>query len=825
LKDYNNGFEFGKLGVWMNEKFEDKKLRSKVLVIFAGCIAHWKLDFSALAEPIRKAHEVGIETNDLIYAGYALNFLSKIHYMEGDSLDSVYENCKSYIHFGRQTHHPTTIHHLLTQTRIVAKLMNKKIEEEVFKDSSDEEMHKQQMTGFWEKEGVILPITFHNYFETEWYFRIEEYERALEYYKKTKQTIDGLLGFPENVTLDFFHSLTLLSLGKTTCPYPKNKILGFVKSNQKQLRKVSKTSQGNFLAKYLLVEAETEAFKDHFENAAKLFRQAKEAAVKSNIIQDVALTNERMALFYKTHGFNEVSNSLLREAIRNYHEWGAVAKVEHLQQKLQQEGISNTLTQSPSQNGNTDAFALATTSSTLDLQSIFEASTAISGEVVFEKLLKKLMKIVLENAGAQTGYLILVKNGNLVASAEGNMESETVNVLNDIHLQQLNDIPHSIIRFVFHTAETLIINDPVNDSRFSKDDYLIQQKPKSVLCQPIIQSGNCIAIIYLENNLAANAFTPARTEVLKLLSGQIAVSMENAVLYNKQTELSNAYQRFVPHDFISALGHQNILQVKLGDSIDQQMTVMFCDIRSYTSLAEGMSSQENFNLINSYLTLIGPVIKRHRGFINHYLGDGFIALFKDNAEDALHAAIEMISELKKLNAQRKQSGEKSIAIGIGLHTGKVMMGIIGDLERHDANVISDAVNVSSRMEGLTKTFGASIIISEETYKGLRDKAAFQFRYLGRIMLKGKEHVTGVYEVFNADESSLNEKKQSTLHIFNIGLDDYFNKRFAEAAISMKKVLTENPDDKTAKRYLQNAAKFLVEGVEESWDGIEYMNEK
>ena len=824
LKDYSNGFEFGKLGMWLNEKFEDKMLRAKVYVIFAGCIAHWKLDFAALAEPLRKAHEVGIETNDLIYAGYAVNFLSKIHYMEGDALDSVYEKCKSYVHFGRQTHHITTMHHLLTQTRIVCKLMNKEIEEEVFMNSADEEMHKQQTTEYGEKEGVLLPITFHNYFQTEWYFRMEDYERALQYYHETKKTISVLLGFPENVVLEFFHSLTLLSLAKSNRTYTGKKILHIIRSNQKRLRKASKTSPKNFLAKYILVEAEIEAFNNKFESAAISFRRAKEAAIMSNIIQDVALINECAAKFYKSHGFTEVSNSLLREAIRNYQEWGAIAKVNRLQQKLRQEGITSN-NQAVSQNTNTDAFSLTATSTTLDLQSIFEASTAISGEVVFDKLLKKLMKIVLENAGAQTGYLVLVKNGNLVVAAEGNMENETVNVLNEIAFESFSNIPQSIIRFVFHTSDTLIINDPSNDLRFSKDNYLIQQKPKSILCLPIIQSGNCIAIIYLENNLAANAFTPARCEVLKLLSGQIAVSMENAVLYNKQTELSNAYQRFVPHDFISALGHQNILQVKLGDSIDQQMTAMFCDIRSYTSLAEGLSAQENFDLINSYLTLIGPVIKRNHGFINHYLGDGFIALFKNNPEDSLHAAIEMISELKKLNAQREQVGQKLINIGIGLHTGKVMMGIIGDLERHDANVISDAVNVSSRMEGLTKTFGASILISEETYRGIHDKAAFQFRYLGRVIVKGKQHVMGIYEVFNADESLLNEKKQRTLHIFNIGLDDYFSKRFAEAAVSMKKVLIENPEDKTAKRYLQNAAKFLVEGVEDNWTGVEYMNEK
>jgi len=176
--------------------------------------------------------------------------------MEGDALDSVYEKCKSYVHFGRQTHHITTMHHLLTQTRIVCKLMNKEIEEEVFMNSADEEMHKQQTTEYGEKEGVLLPITFHNYFQTEWYFRMEDYERALQYYHETKKTISVLLGFPENVVLEFFHSLTLLSLAKSNRTYTGKKILHIIRSNQKRLRKASKTSPKNFLAKYILVEAE-----------------------------------------------------------------------------------------------------------------------------------------------------------------------------------------------------------------------------------------------------------------------------------------------------------------------------------------------------------------------------------------------------------------------------------------------------------------------------------------------------------------------------------------------------------------------------------------
>jgi class 3 adenylate cyclase len=310
-----------------------------------------------------------------------------------------------------------------------------------------------------------------------------------------------------------------------------------------------------------------------------------------------------------------------------------------------------------------------------------------------------------------------------------------------------------------------------------------------------------------------------------MLISQIAVSLENATLYKSEFELSQAYQRFVPRDFINALGKQSILQVKLGDNIDQDMTVMFCDIRSYSRLSETLTPQENFKLINDYLTRIGPVIRKNNGFINHYLGDGFIALFKDDPGHALSAATEINEQIAEYNQQRIKEGDQIIAVGIGLHTGRVMMGIIGDLERHDANVISDAVNVSSRLEGLTKIFGAGIVLSDATLNRIKDKETLPIRYLGKIKVKGKENIIHVYEMFDADETELRELKLKTLDYYNNGLKDYFNQNFAEAAVSLKKVLNENPKDKTARRYLQQSAKYLVEGVPAAWDGVEEMNEK
>jgi class 3 adenylate cyclase len=296
-------------------------------------------------------------------------------------------------------------------------------------------------------------------------------------------------------------------------------------------------------------------------------------------------------------------------------------------------------------------------------------------------------------------------------------------------------------------------------------------------------------------------------------------------LYTKQFELNKAYQRFVPHDFINALGRQSILQVRLGDNIDQNMTVMFCDIRSYSTLSEKLTPEENFRFINDYLMRVGPAIRKHHGFVNHYLGDGLIALFKDDPADALRASVEMHEEIEKYNQQRISEGNQPIAIGIGMHSGRVMMGIIGDDERHDANVISDAVNIASRLEGLNKVFGSNIILSDGTLSEIRNKDSLPIRYLGKIRVKGKENVIGVYEMFGADAKETRDKKQQTLDMFNNALQDYLGQRFAEAAVSLKKVLTINPNDKTARRYLEHAARYIIEATPNNWDGVEVMEEK
>lgn len=203
--------------------------------------------------------------------------------------------------------------------------------------------------------------------------------------------------------------------------------------------------------------------------------------------------------------------------------------------------------------------------------------------------------------------------------------------------------------------------------------------------------------------------------------------------------------RFVPTTFIRSLGKETLTEVQLGDQVEKEVTVFFSDIRNYTGLAEQMTPEENFRFVNAYAGRMGPIIRQHRGFVNQYLGDGIMAIFEHTSEDALQAAIAMQEKLEEYNLERQEQGRSPIAVGMGMHTGSLVMGIIGDEFRTDAATISDTVNTASRMEGLTKQFGAKILLSEASYQKLSDPSAFQIQHLGKVQVKGRQESVGVYE--------------------------------------------------------------------------------
>jgi two-component system sensor histidine kinase ChiS len=286
--------------------------------------------------------------------------------------------------------------------------------------------------------------------------------------------------------------------------------------------------------------------------------------------------------------------------------------------------------------------------------------------------------------------------------------------------------------------------------------------------------------------------------------------------------IASASARFVPREFLSVLQKESIVDVELGDQIQHEMTIMFADVRSFTTLSESMSPKENFDFINSLLNHICPVIREHHGFVDKYTGDGVMALFPRQADDAVQAAITMRKQLAHYNQERQAQGQLPVKIGIGLHSGLLMLGTIGEAQRMEATVISDAVNVASRVEELTKRYGAGLVISEQTLLRLQDRTDYSFRFVDKVQVKGKKATVSVFEVFDGSSKEMMALKLETRADFEQGLSLYYDRQFPEASVHFNRVLQHNPKDEVARLYLQRAAPYMVHDVPNDWNGTQVM---
>ena len=331
-------------------------------------------------------------------------------------------------------------------------------------------------------------------------------------------------------------------------------------------------------------------------------------------------------------------------------------------------------------------------------------------------------------------------------------------------------------------------------------------------------------------------YAAADLKFLITLALQSSSAIESALLYEKNIreakekeeamrQILDVTNKFVPHEFIRSLGHRVITDVQLGDQVEKVVTVLFSDIRSYTTLAEKMTPEENFRFVSSFNERIGPIIREHNGFINQYLGDAIMAIFPGNASDALSAAIDMQRAVRELNVRRSEEGKPSITIGIGMHTGPLIMGITGDRERLDATTIADTGNTASRLEGLTSHFKVGILLSESSLQQLSDTDSFHLRHLGLVQVKGKKEATRIFECFNGSGEKELSKKLHSLPVFREGMTDYLNKSFHEATNKFYQALQIFPEDTTVKLFLGKASHYMVEGIPENWTGVEEMQVK
>jgi class 3 adenylate cyclase len=286
------------------------------------------------------------------------------------------------------------------------------------------------------------------------------------------------------------------------------------------------------------------------------------------------------------------------------------------------------------------------------------------------------------------------------------------------------------------------------------------------------------------------------------------------------SRMTETYSRFVPRQFLDFLGKKSYVDISLGDQVQKEMTVMFSDIRSFTEISEQMTPKENFDFINYYLGYMEPVIRNNNGFIDKYIGDSIMALFSENASDAINAAIEMRIKLSQFNQVMDQFGKPVINSGIGIHSGSLMLGVVGGEGRMAGTVISDAVNLAARLEGLTKLYGCSIIISQDTLISLNNPSHYNYRFLDIVKVKGKTEAVYIFEIIDGEPDEIKQLKLRTKESFGIAVNLYKSKQFSEALKVFNKVIEINGHDRTAQLYVDRCKNFIHHGIPSDWDGIQ-----
>lgn len=292
---------------------------------------------------------------------------------------------------------------------------------------------------------------------------------------------------------------------------------------------------------------------------------------------------------------------------------------------------------------------------------------------------------------------------------------------------------------------------------------------------------------------------------------------------NRFVSLNRTFQKFVPKQFIERIGTRGVESIEIGTVVADYVTILFTDIRSFTTLSEGMLPKDVFAFLNSYLSRMEPSIQKNKGFVDKFLGDGIMALFdtgsdRQEAQSGVNAAIAMQKALTLYNEHRQKVGYVPIQTGIGIHSGNVMIGTVGSDKRMESTAIGDAVNLASRLEGLTKYYNCKIIISEKTFQLLENTQTFYWRKLDKVLVKGKKEAVNIYEIFDADADDIRDRKAMLLEPYHAALEHYYEQQWDSARELFNQCLELHPEDVVCQMYLSRIYAFEVTPPETNWQG-------
>lgn len=635
--DINRGYLFGKLSANLLETYHAKEMTAKVSLFNNYMIRHWKEPLQQLTPSYRTGYQIGLITGDLEYAAFCLlGYFQTRFQLSGKKIETLLEEMNTSSIALEQIRHKQSIIILNIARQVARNLIGKEKYPSVLKGKiyDGDKMIKLHYEA---EDNIILFI--HYFWKLYLSYMFGDYSTACDCAESADTFILEMAPTQLAPGFYFFDSLARLAVYEKVSKREKIKLLAKVWKNLRRIKKWIKHSPENFLAKYYIVLAERANILGMNETAIKLYDRAIATAGKYDLIQEEALANELAAYYWLKKEKESFAELYLIKAHNAYSRLGAHAKVNQLEEKYgyltgNQMSIEKSL----------DAIRRTYTSSftekdpiVLDIVSVLKASQMISGEIIYSKLIEKLLENVIENAGAEKGYLILKHDNKL--SIEGEVSAHTgAKILETpVLVNTSQELSQAIVHYVIRTGEDVVLKNATKEGTFTKDQYIIDNEPKSIMCIPIKHHANLTGILYLENNKAAGVFTPDRVEVLTLLASQASISIENARLYKKLDDLNVNLEKKVEErtkDLSHALDDLKSTQKQLIDSekmaaLGQLIAGVAHEIN--TPLATIRSS---VGMITKFVSGLHERIDRYENLLFNKNRDLFIDLVKRSLENS-----------------------------------------------------------------------------------------------------------------------------------------------------------------------------------------------
>ncbi len=702
IGDIDSGHEFGKLSLKLLDKFNAKEYEAQTIVLINSFISSWKLSTKNTLNEFINAYLIGLETGNINYACTAACLYSIYAYYSGENLADLERKMSEY-------------------SKVMQKVNNKEalITQSIYQQSVLNLIGLSGNTcclkGTVYDEDKMIPIhleaqdigTLCNAYinKSILSYIFTNYDIAIETSSMAEKYLSGVNGTLTVPVFYFYNSLIMLATLHQCSLTMQKKILNKIYKNQEKMKKWSRHAETNFLHKFYLVEAEISRVLGNNLNAVDFYEKAIKLASDNGYIQEEALSNELAAKFYISIGNKKISKVYMEEAIYCYTLWGATAKINQLK-KLYPQILNFYKINSVIDNVAVTLERKSIKSSMLlDTETIIKATHAISKEIKLEELLKKLVYILLENAGAQKVLYLVKKERNYIVQAKGSVEGNSIKVLNELNFESDESLPNKIIHYVERSMDTIILNDPSDSQKYISDPYIINNKPKSIMCMPVLSKGNILGILYLENSLIEGAFNDERIEILKIISSQLAISLENATLYTnlersekelrkhhdeletlieqrtaklkeeiiERKKAQKLLEEMATHDNLTGLANRKLFQSKLDSSLklakDNRflLGILFIDLDGFKEINDTLGHDSGDMVLK---TIAKRLLKTVRKFdtVSRFGGDEFIIIMEnpENTNVIIDTCQKIIDEVSKSIVLGKNEGNVTASIGVSI---------------------------------------------------------------------------------------------------------------------------------------------------------------